>query len=79
MTLTKWANIASDQLLGRRIVGVRYMTIPEMQQQFWQSRALVIELDDGNLIFPVADSEGNEPGVLFTSNEKNPVIPAWRD
>ena len=79
MTLTKWATIASNQLLGRRIVGVRYMTIPEMQQHFWQSRALVIELDDGNVIFPASDSEGNEPGVLFTSNPKNPVIPAWRE
>jgi len=79
MTLTKWANIASNQLLGRRIVGVRYMTIPEMQQQFWQSRALVIELDDGNLIFPATDDEGNDAGVLFTTNETNPVIPAWRE
>jgi hypothetical protein len=79
MTLTNWANIASDQLLGRRIVGVRYMTIPEMQVYFWQSRALVLELDDGNLIFPAADDEGNDAGVLFTTNKKNPVIPAWRE
>lgn len=79
MTLTKWANIAADQLLGRRIVGVRYMTIPEMQQHFWQSRALVLELDDGNLIFPAADDEGNDAGVLFTTNKTNPVIPAWRE
>lgn len=79
MTLTKWATIASDQLLGRRIVEVRYMTDAEMERYWWQSRAIVLKLDDGNLIFPVADSEGNEPGVLFTSNETNPVIPAWRD
>jgi hypothetical protein len=79
MTLTKWAEIASDQLLGRRIVGVRYMTIPEMQQYFWQTRALVLELDDGTLVFPAADNEGNDAGVLFTTNHQNPVLPAWME
>jgi hypothetical protein len=79
MTLTKWAEIASNQLLGRRIVGVRYMTIPEMQDFFWQSRALVLELDDGSMIFPAADDEGNDAGVLFTTSKTNPVIPAWRE
>jgi hypothetical protein len=55
------------------------MTILEMQDFFWQSRALVLELDDGSMIFPAADDEGNDAGVLFTSNKTNPVIPAWRE
>ena len=76
----KWNDIASAQLVGRRIVAVSYMTEEEARSWGWSSRGVVISLDDGSYIFPSADDEGNGAGAIFTSNEKNPVlpvIPAW--
>ena len=71
----KWNDIASAQLVGRRIVSVSYMTEEEARSWGWTSRGLVICLDDGNYLLPSADDEGNGAGALFTSNKKNPVLP----
>jgi hypothetical protein len=71
----KWLKIASDQLVGRKIVSVRYMCEEEVDDYGWHKRSLVIELDDGNCIFPSVDEEGNEAGVMFTQNPGNPVLP----
>jgi hypothetical protein len=78
MTLTKWAKIAADQLLGRKIIEVRYMTDAEMAEQYWTSKALVLVLDNGRRIYAASDEEGNEAGVIMTDDLHNPVLPAWR-
>jgi hypothetical protein len=72
---TKWAKTAHDQLVGRKIVAVRYMGDDEAKEFGWYQRPIVIQLDDGNLIYPSADDEGNNGGALFTSNEADPVLP----
>jgi hypothetical protein len=79
MTLTKWATIACNQLLGRRIVEVRYMTDAEMTEQYWASRALVLVLDNGLKVYAAEDEEGNGAGALMTNDLHNPVLPAWRE
>lgn len=71
----KWTKIASDQLLGKKIVAVRYISKEEMEEIGWCSRPIVFELDDGNLIFPSQDDEGNGAGSLFTTNKDNNVLP----
>lgn len=73
-----WTEIAREQLLGRKIVRVRYLTPAEAEDLGWFSRPLVIHLDDGNLVFASADDEGNDGGALFTNNDKNPVLPVLR-
>ena len=70
-----WINEASKQLLGRKIVKVRYMHQTEMDELGWDSRPVVFQLDDGNVIFPSQDDEGNGPGALFTNNDKCPTLP----
>lgn len=70
-----WNKIAADMLVGRKIVKVSYMDAKETEALGWYRRAVVIELDDGNLIFPSADDEGNGPGALFTNDDKNPILP----
>lgn len=72
---TRWTNEARRQLEGRRIVKVRYMTAAEADSLGWGVRAVVMQLDDGNLIYPSADDEGNDAGALFTNNERQPVLP----
>ena len=72
---TKWLKVAKKQLLGKRIVRVRYLTEKEMESLGWHCRCVVLQLDDGNLIFPAADEEGNDAGVFFTNDKDNNVLP----
>ena len=71
----KWTDIAKKQLLGRKIVTVRYLTEKEASEMGWDMRGIVLELDDGNLIFPSQDDEGNGAGALFTNDKVNGTIP----
>lgn len=71
----RWTDIAQEMLVGRTIVGVRYMLKEECEQLDWYERALVIVLDDGNIIFPSQDDEGNGAGSLFTNDDENPTLP----
>lgn len=71
----RWNKIATDMLVGRKIVSAVYMDKDEAAVFGWNQRALIIQLDDGNLLIPSADDEGNGPGALFTNNDENPVLP----
>jgi hypothetical protein len=64
-TKLRWSQHAENHLLGRTIVGVRYLTDAETEGLGWMSAALVILLDDGSCIFPSSDDEGNDAGALF--------------
>jgi hypothetical protein len=56
---------AARALLGRRITGVRYMTAAEAEAFGWRYRPLVIDLDDGSAVFPIADEAMNEAAALL--------------
>lgn len=56
---------ASDNLVGKKVTAVRYMTDEEVEDMGWNSKALVIQLDDSSIIFPSRDDEGNDAGALF--------------
>lgn len=71
----RWTTEARRQLLGRRIVQVRYMTEAEAGGLDWGSRPVVLQLDDGALIWAAADDEGNDGGAIFTTNNIQPVLP----
>jgi len=71
----KWTKIAEKQLLGKKIVKVRYMTEEEMESLGWYSRCVVMQLDDGNIVYPSQDDEGNNAGALFTNDKKENVLP----
>ena len=61
----KWTDYAVEHLVGRKIKAARYLTNKEVKAQGWSHKAVVIELDDGTLLFPSRDDEGNGPGALF--------------
>ncbi len=71
----RWTEIASNQLKGRKIVDVRYLSRDEMESLGWHNRCIVMELDDGNLVFPSMDDEGNNAGALFTNSKEDNVLP----
>ena len=74
-----WTDIAKKQLLNRKIVDVRYLTDEEMEGLGWDEKAIVMILDDGNMIYPSSDDEGNSAGALFTCNSDQPTLPVMRD
>ena len=54
-------------LAGRRIVEVRAMNKHELEAEGWppDETVPVLALDNGTLLFPSRDEEGNGPGALF--------------
>ena len=54
-------------VVGRRIVAVRAMTKDELEAEGWlpDEAVPVLVLDDGSVLFPSRDEEGNGPGALF--------------
>ena len=51
---------------GLTIVGVRYLTPHEMQNERWiGDRCVAVVLSDGSIIYASQDYEGNGPGALF--------------
>jgi hypothetical protein len=75
-----WNKAAEQTFLNRKIVGTRYMTRAEADAIGWHSRAVVLMLDDGTLLYPSTDDEGNGPGALFTTHKEHntfPLLPCW--
>jgi hypothetical protein len=70
----KWLIRINKLLKGKKILSVRYMTATEATELGWNQRAIAIHLDDGTIIFPSSDDEGNEAGSLFTTDEQTPII-----
>jgi hypothetical protein len=54
-------------LVGRRIVEVRAMSMRELEAEGWppDETVPVLVLDNGAILFPSRDEEGNGPGALF--------------
>jgi len=74
-TVKRWTDEVSKLIVGRKIVGFRYLTEQEQQDLDWYAAAPVLVLDDGNQIFASADDEGNNAGALFTTFESMQTIP----
>jgi len=72
-----WNKFASDNLVGKKIVAAHYMTDKETENMGWDRKALIIRFDDGSLIFPSTDDEGNDAGALFgqTKDGKDLTFP----
>ena len=64
-----WTKRGVKALVGRKIVGFRYLCANEIDGLGWDYSAPVLVLDDGNVLFPSADDEGNNAGALFTTIE----------
>lgn len=55
---------------GRTITEVREMTEEEIEREGWgrhrgHGATMALVLDDGSVIYPSMDPEGNGPGCLF--------------
>jgi len=77
---TYWTNKATENLVGKKIVATRYMTDEEMSSMLWYNKPIILILDDGSLIYPSRDDEGNGAGALFGQDKEGnditlPVLP----
>ena len=70
-----WAEEARKALKGRRRVGVRYTTAAEEEELMWHSAGIVLMLDNGHLLYPAKDDEGNQAGALHTTFDKLKCVP----
>jgi len=55
-------------LIGRKIVDIITLSKEDIEAEGWENSpypCLAILLDDGNIIYPSQDEEGNGPGALF--------------
>ena len=61
--------MSDHTLVGREITAVRSMTDEELADNAWGGRRggapIALELDDGTVLYPSQDPEGNGPGALF--------------
>lgn len=70
-----WSDKVAAELVGKAIVAVRYLTEEEREELGWYDRSVVLQLDDGTLIWPSRDDEGNGAGALFTTIDEVPTVP----
>lgn len=70
-----WEKKAALILVGRKIKNVRYLLPQEAESLGWHSRSVVIELDNGVLVWPSSDDEGNDAGALFTTDKRVDTLP----
>lgn len=59
---------------GKKIIDVRQMSDAEMEEEGWDTRAIVLVLDDGTILYPSKDEEGNDAGALFGTKDKKSFI-----
>ena len=65
---------AAKHLVGKTITSVDYMSEKECENNGWNKAGVIIRLDDGTYLYPLADNESNEVGALDTTNEKIGLI-----
>ena len=60
---------AYGSIVGRKIVKVRPLMQEELDDMYWNQRygsvGFAIILDDGQVLIPSCDPEGNGPGHVF--------------
>ena len=76
-----WEESISKQLVGRKIVEVRWMTKEEADESYWDYQPVLLILDDGTALCPMDSDEGNEAGSIACMGEKVEVetIPVMRE
>jgi len=57
-----------NHLIGRKIVGTRFLTQDELDRLDWYGQVQVLILDDTTELLASQDPEGNGPGCLWDIN-----------
>ena len=80
MTNNKWLMLVKKHLLGKKIIDVKWLNPKDTKKLMgWDQQPCEIYLDDGTILTPSADDEGNNAGAIFTNIKELPTIPTFRD
>ena len=68
MINSKEKKIIDKHIIGQKIKSVKWLTPKETEQYFgWHYQPVEIELENGVLLNPSADDEGNNGGAISTN------------
>ena len=70
-----WTDLIRENLVGRTISGVEYITEIEMKDNMWYKRPIAIQLDNKYWLIPMMDDEGNDGGAISTTFKELGTIP----
>ena len=62
-------------LEGKTIVKVAYFSKDEVKDMMWHKRPITLHLDDGGILIPSMDDEGNDGGAIITNYKNLDTIP----
>ena len=80
MENNKWEKLVSKYLVGRQIVKVKWLSAKETEEiHGWDQQPCEIYLDNGTILTPRSDDEGNESGAIGTNINELPIIPTFRN
>lgn len=71
---TKWTKVASDALVGCKIVKVEYMSKDNCRMLDWYESGLILVLDNDTFVVVQCDDEGNGPGSLVVQSMTSDLI-----
>ncbi len=70
-----WTDKIKNNLVGRKITKVEYLTDEEREEHMWDNRPVAICLDDKYWLVPLMDDEGNDGGAISTTFNDLRTIP----
>jgi len=75
-----WQSKVNKHLVGKKIVKVEWLDPGKTHRIFgWDHQPCEIHLDDGTILTPSQDDEGNNAGSIFTNIRGLECIPVFRD
>ena len=75
-----WQDLVNKHLVGKYITKVQWLNPKDSKELLgWDYQPCEIHLNDGTIITPSADDEGNNAGALFTNIQDLPCCPVFRD
>ena len=72
-----WSIKIEKELVGRKINKVDYMSKGETNDFGWYHSAVNLYLDNGYILSPMKDDEGNDAGAIVTNIPDLETIPVW--
>ena len=77
---TYWQDLVNKHLVGKYITKVEWLNPKDTKKVLgWDFQPCELHLNDGTIITPSQDDEGNDAGALFTNIKELPIIPVFRD
>lgn len=71
--------ILNLNLVGQKITEARWLTKEEAEECGWTYQPIQITLENGVLLIPMSDDEGNEAGAMATNLKELDTIYVNRD